>query len=337
MKVLFIVKSLKTPSSRIRILDIIPELEKLGISSDYESIPSNLFKRYALFRKCEKYDAVVFQKKLLTFIEFGMLRKHCRFLVFDFDDAIYHKDASPSKDMKDYLSSSSERRFRRTIEKCNLVVAANRVLASKASETIPDTKIRIIPSPVKMDEILFKSDTEIRGFPVIGWIGTKGNLSFIEYISDALRELRKKQDFVLKIIADGSIEIPGIKTEFVKWSLDVQNRELRSFDIGIMPLSADPYSEGKAAYKLIQYLAAGVPSVCSPVGMNLDFCRNAEYALPAEKPADFAEKILFLVKNCEFRAKLSQSGRKLVKDRFDIGVVAKSYAEALKGSLSQKV
>ena len=336
MKVLFLLKSLKTPSSRIRILDIMPELEKLGIRCDYETFPRNIIKRYVLFRKCEKYDAVVFQKKLLNSIEFAILRKHSRFLVFDYDDAIYYKNASPSQEMKDYLSSTSERRFRRIIEKCDLVVAANRVLASKAGETTPDSKIRIIPSPVKIDEILSRSDTEIRGIPVIGWIGMKGNLTFIEYISDALRELRKKQDFVLKIISDNSIEIPGIKIEFVKWSLDAQNRKIRSFDIGIMPLSADPYSEGKAAYKLIQYLAAGVPSVCSPVGMNLDFCRNDEYAISAEKSEDFAEKILLLVKNCKIRAILSESGKKLVRERFDIGVVAKSYAEALKDNLPQK-
>lgn len=330
MKVLFLVKSEKTPSSRIRMLDMIPGLRKSGIDCTPEILPGNFFERWNLFKKSSDYDVVVLQKKLLNTIEFAKLRKHSRRLVFDFDDAIYLKNASPSTDFKDYRSYTRMRMFSRTVEKSDLLVAANGILAGKAMEIRKDVKVAIIPSPVKVEEILFKTDTEIRETPVIGWIGTKINLIFLEYISPALRELRKENDFILRIISDQEIQLEGIRTEFVKWSLAVQNCGLRDFDIGVMPLSADPFSEGKAAYKLIQYLAAGVPSVCSPVGMNMDFCKDDRYALSALRPEDFTRKILLLIRDRELRKSLSENGMRLVREKFDLKTIVESYGNALK-------
>src|SRR5207249_2245520 len=54
---------------------------------------------------------------------------------------------------------------------------------------------------------------------------------------------------------------------------------LATLDVGLMPLADDPYSRGKCGYKLLQYAAAGVPAIGSPVGTNATIL--AALGLPA--------------------------------------------------------
>lgn len=330
MKILFLLKSAKTPSSRIRILDIIPELESRGLKCFPEFVPKNFFARMRLFGFCKEFDAVVLQKRLLKTIEFFRLRSCSKKLLFDFDDAIYFKNASPSSNLNDYVSKTRMTMFRRIVSKSDIVVAANEILAEKAREFLnPSAKIHVIASPVKMDEIQVKESIEIKGKPVLGWIGTSVNLHYLSNLLSAFLELAKKQDFIVRIISDKPCSINGVETEFIKWSVETQNSEIRRFDIGLMPLSPDPFSEGKAAYKLIQYLAAGVPSVCSPVGMNKDFCSEEKYALPANNPSEFCNQISRLIGDSSLRKRLSEEGRKFVLTNFDIKTIAEKYYRAL--------
>lgn len=324
-KVLFLVKSEKTPSSRIRICELIPYLEKYGISGDVQFLPASCWKRWKLFKKAKDYSIVVLQKKLFSPLEFRKLRKQARFLVFDFDDAIYCRHASCSTKKEDYHSSSRMLKFRRTILGSDLVIAANKVLADKAKE-ISDIPVEIIPSSVAIEDILSKDNYEIHDPPIIGWVGSKSTLRYLEYIAPALRELRKKEEFILRVVADSAPRIADINVDFVPWKLETQYREIREFDIGIMPLTSDPFSEGKSAYKLLQYLAAGVPAVCSPVGMNSEVAENNEYCLKASSFEEFAFQIQKLIDNRNLRETLGHRGRKLVEEKFSTAVVAEKLA-----------
>ncbi len=337
MKVLFLLKSEKTPSSRIRIMDLVPGLREKGIVADIEMIPTSFWKRRALFKNAKAYPVTVLQKRLLSIFDFHELRKNAKRLVFDFDDAIYHKNASCSPDPEDYESSTRMGKFRRTVCGADLIIAANKVLAGKVAEVNPKVPVRIIPSSVSVHNTFLKTDYALSSRPVIGWIGTKSTLRYLDLIAPAFSGLRSKRDFVLRIISNETYRQPGIDIEFVPWSIETQDSGLCGFDIGIMPLSKDPFSEGKAAYKLLQYLAAGVPSVCSPVGMNSEVAGDDEYCLTASDAGQFQHQIERLLDSCELRRKLGQKGRRLVEQKYSIEVVSSSLASVLNEVEGKKV
>lgn len=329
MKVLFLIKSDYTPSSRIRVADLIPFLRTGGIDASVEIIPSGAWARIKLFSRLSSYGVVVLQKRLLKLPEFMLLRNRAKCLVFDFDDAIYLKNASPSTLDADYKSFTRKRRFARTVANSDIVVAANNVLAAAATRFGGAKKIKIIPSAVNSSAITPKENYSLSEIPVIGWTGTKSTLRYLEFIAPALRKAAEKHDFILRIIADKGIDLQGIKTEFVKWELDSQYERIRNFDIGIMPLSSDPFSEGKAAYKLIQYMACAVPSICSPVGMNADAADNGRCALCASSDEEFTDAVCKLLDDENLRLSLGKNSRKAVEEKYSLEAASRLWLELL--------
>ncbi|OGV57253.1 MAG: hypothetical protein A2X45_25225 [Lentisphaerae bacterium GWF2_50_93] len=336
MKILFLLKSETTPSTRIRFLDLRTHLAEAGIEPVMEMIPSSFWRKRVLFRTAAEYDAVVLQKRLLSLFDFCELRRYARRLVFDFDDAIYHKNASCSADPADYGSSTRMGKFRRTVRGADMVIAANRILADKTALVNPKVPVTIIPSSVDCSSFKVKTDYNLQAPPVVGWIGTKSTLRYLELVAPAFAELRSKRDFILRIMSNEKYVQPGINVDFVPWSLEAQNTGLCRFDIGIMPLSRDPFSEGKSAYKLLQYLAAGVPSVCSPVGMNADVSGNDEYCLTASDNSQFCHQMERLLDSCELRRSLGRKGRSLIEEKYSIKAVAGRLSSALKSVVENK-
>lgn len=333
--VIFLVKSAKTPSSRIRIKDLIPFLDQHGIETEIEHIPKKHGERHQLFNKCSNYDMVVLQKRLFSWLEFCELRKKSALLAYDFDDAVYLKNKSPSEKLKDYKSATRERRFKRIVKAADLVIAANSILAEKAGQYTQEDKIKIIPSAVNINNLQPKKDYGLSNPPIIGWVGTQVTQPYLDYLAPQLCELRKEFEFVLRVISDKVYEHTGFETESVEWTLEEENCEIRKFDIGIMPLSADPYSEGKAAYKLLQYLANGVPSVASAVGMNKDVAENENNALLAERPEEFIAKIKRLLIDENLRRKLGQNGHRLIEKEYSREVVGAKFANTIAGIMKR--
>lgn len=334
-RIIFLVKSEKTPSSRIRIGDLVPYLKKKGMEVEVEFIPKSFTGRHKLFKKCAAHDMVVLQKRLFSLFEFRDLRKNAAKLAFDFDDAVYLKNRSPSSNITDYISRTRKRRFKRIVKAADLVIAANPVLAKAAAEYTNESKIKIIPSSVDLKKMEPEKEYNLSSPPVIGWVGSRVTRRYLDYLAPQLCELRKREDFILRIISDTEYRYDGLEIKNIQWSLEVENCEIRKFDIGIMPLSNDPFSEGKASYKLLQYMAAGIPSVASAVGMNKEIAGNDENALLAENPDEFIEKISLLLKNCDLRRKLGQSGRKLIEKQYSRDVVGAKFAEIITAILEK--
>ncbi len=92
---------------------------------------------------------------------------------------------------------------------------------------------------------------------------------------------------------------------------------LSGIDIGIMPLTDDGWSKGKCAYKALRYMAAGVPSVVSPVGMNKEVIREGETGFFASTTIEWFEKLSYLIDNFQKRVQVGQAARKEVISRYD--------------------
>jgi glycosyltransferase involved in cell wall biosynthesis len=154
----------------------------------------------------------------------------------------------------------------------------------------------------------------------IAWIGQRATLAHLEPV----RAMVLDAGFALRVIADAAPE----GTEHVPWTLDGEARALAQCHVGIMPLPDDPFARGKCGYKLLQYYAAGLPAVASPVGTNRALAEGG--ALFAKTPAEFGAALARLRDDPALRAALGAKGRAFASRRYALEPLAERLVRILR-------
>ncbi len=323
-KVVFLIQSHSLPSSRVRVLNLIPELSKYSICSEAIKYPKSFLKKLKLLIKCNAADVVVVQKNLVSYFDMFLIRLLSKKLVFDFDDAVYCRQDS---NKNNYKQHTRYKKFINVVTKADCLFAGNSVLAKAASEFNKD--VEVIPSAVETRHDFLSEHVESSNAVIIGWVGTPMTLPYLELLGSVLRKLAETYNFELRILCSESVEMPGVNVQFVPWSIETQEQEIAKFEIGVMPLPDAEYAAGKCGYKALQYMAAAVPPVVSDVGINHELVLHRESGIVCEKLDDFYEALKELMEEPVLRKKLGREARQRVEKEYSVHVVASKMAQCL--------
>jgi glycosyltransferase involved in cell wall biosynthesis len=238
-------------------------------------------------------------------------------VVFDFDDAIYIRDDNAS----DPFSRTRISRFIRIIKAADKVIAGNPILAEFAGNfcTRP---AEVLPSAVPAKGIPTKDWHKKNPRPVIGWVGGGGNLHHLTIIKSALQRLACKFDFELRVISDVPFSIENVRVVNIPWQLATQEQEIANFDIGIMPIPQNRWTAGKCSYKLLQYMAAGIPVVATDWGFNSHVVTNGESGYLASDDQGFFLCLDRLLNSPEKARRMADNGQKIAVTNFSIEAIA---------------
>src|SRR5262249_22301961 len=94
-------------------------------------------------------------------------------------------------------------------------------------------------------------------------------------------------------------------------------------------LPDDAWSQGKCGLKVLQYMAAGLPVVANPVGVQASFVESGVTGFWAETPESWVEAIGRLVGDAALRRRLGQAGRRRVEHDFHVERGAALWLEVL--------
>ena len=320
-KILMLYQGEKLPSSRVRVLNLVAELKGLGLDVVAQCYPKRFEDRLRLLTKLSSYDLIVLQKKLLTRLDFFLLRHFSKKMAFDFDDAIYMRDDNASQS----YSRTRLNRFRNIVNKSDVVIAGNPFLAAHAKQYNP--RVEVVPSAVPHAGIAIR-DWQVRNAKlVIGWVGGGKNLPHLSIVGDALRHLSQRIDFELRVVSNQEFHLEGVAVKNIPWRLESQEQEIAMFDVGIMPIPKTPWSEGKCSYKLLQYMAAGVPVVATDWGFNRTVVKSGTTGFLAENAHEFYSHILAIDANHELARNMGRQGRLLIEKEYSVTAVGKKMAK----------
>lgn len=358
MRLLAIVPSLydTSPGQRYRIEQWEPLLSARGVEIDYHSFEDEelhaliykagnlkqklrlvaraFARRMALVRRIKEYDAVyVFREAaLLGPPIFERLIHRSRVpLIFDFDDAIFVAYRSPSNGYLSYLKFPAKTR---TI--CRLathVMAGNPYLADYAREV--NSQVTIVPTTIDTEKYLMDETKTVSDPPVIGWSGSYSTVQHLDTLRSALQRLAKEERFRLRVIGTPSYELEGVDVEAMPWRAATETADLSVMDIGIMPLPDDRWSKGKCGLKALQYMALGIPTVCSPVGVNIDIIHDGENGFIAATEDEWIEKLKQLLRDAGLRQRLGRAGRATVEAQYSAVVQAPRVYQILESVVGQ--
>jgi glycosyltransferase involved in cell wall biosynthesis len=227
-------------------------------------------------------------------------------VIFDFDDAIFIGD--------------NEEAVRWMCKNAAWVTPGNEYLA----EYVRNHSDRVTVIPTVVDTERYKArnwqgetTSEVR----VGWSGSDQSIShcLFPYV-DMLAQLQERLGFNLVVITNTRPQIPNrkLRWSYVPWSAETEGDLAQYFDIGLMPLRDDPFQRGKCGLKLLQYMAAGLPAIASPVGVNTAITKEGETGFLAASHNDWARAIELLVGSHPMRASFGEAGRRRCESEYSV-------------------
>jgi glycosyltransferase involved in cell wall biosynthesis len=179
-------------------------------------------------------------------------------------------------------------------------------------------QVTLIPTPVETERFI---PVEHRGTNrpiVIGWIGSASNTRHLNIIQPALKSICAAYGARLLLVgAPANFSLPGVPAEHQLWSYETEPILLSQMDIGIMPLDESIlYAKGKGGYKLFQYMAAGLPVIASPLGINSDIVEHGQNGFLASNYVEWEKYLTILIEQEEERERLGSNGRKLTEEKY---------------------
>lgn len=337
MKILFLTRfSQQGASSRMRFLQFLPWFESAGV----DCVVSPLFDDAMLLEKYQnggysmlallsaywrrihalmgvhQFDFVWVEKETLPWFPAWVERwlLHNVPYALDFDDAIFHNYDLHRSAWVRYIYG---RRIDRLIEGAVLVTVGNRYLANRATAA-GVRRVEIVPTVVDLARHASKPECSVITKLCIVWIGSPSTAQYLQELAAPFGQLAKRQHFTLRVIGAGTINMPGVDVELMDWSIETEVAAIAECDIGIMPLRDTPWEQGKCAYKLIQYMACGLPTVASPIGANKEVVVGNETGFFAETPSDWVNTLELLLSDVALRQRLGQAGRVRVEENYSL-------------------
>jgi glycosyltransferase involved in cell wall biosynthesis len=324
MKVLFLLQGHEQPSSRYRVLQYLPYLKQQGVKATVAVYPHGIRDHRNIYQKMGDYDVVFIQRKRPHPLFLYFLLRRAKKLVYDFDDAVMYRSANASSP----YSATRERRFALTVKAADHVIAGNTFLGEQAR--LYTNHVTVILTAIDLKKYTPKSYAKKKKKITIGWIGSSSTLPYLEHIKGVFEELGKRYNHIeLKVICDSFFD--GEKIPVIKkvWSEKEEIADLKSLDIGVMPLTDDLWSRGKCGLKILQYCGVGIPVVCTPVGVNRDIVQDGINGFWAMTDEEWVEKLSLLIENPALRQEMGLRGREVVRESYSIQACAPRFYRVL--------
>ncbi|MFQ5544524.1 MAG: glycosyltransferase family 4 protein [Acidiferrobacterales bacterium] len=314
-KIIFISKGEHSASTRYRALNYFPYLRDAGWVPEHFAAAQNPFHRLALLRTAASADVVVVLRKTFSLPYLRMLRVAAKRLIFDFDDAIFVRSDGRASRMRNS-------RFLRMLRVCDQVWAGNSYLAG-AAKYHNDT-VTILPTSIQPERYNITVSKPTDSVDLV-WIGSRSTRKYLVDVLPVLESLAPRVPGLrLKIVADFNVDSTALNVRPVAWSNDREAYELASSHIGLAPMPEDPWTQGKCGLKVLQYMAAGLPTVASPAGVHRDLIEHEVSGFLADSANEWCDSLLRLINDPALRQRMGAAGKKRCAEQFSI---AATFAE----------
>jgi glycosyltransferase involved in cell wall biosynthesis len=331
VRAIALIEALDHICARARLEAFAPALAERGCALEYSGIPRDAIGRLRLFSRLDAYDLVILQRRLLPKYQLHFLRRHAQRLMYDFDDAMFHRD---SYHRKGIVSKKRARQFGNIVRAADIVFAGNDFLLQRALRCGADeSAVHLIPFCIETDKYTPSAHPRRPTLDLV-WIGSSSTLQglerqrpLIERLGATLPELR------LRLICDRLTEFAAPPTIKVHWNEETEAAEVAAGDIGICWMPDDDWSKGKCGTKVLQYGAAGLPTIANPVGVHKLLIEHGVTGFLVETVEEWIEAVERLA-DPEMRRRMGRAAREFVERHYSVNALSERFCDLIVGRRS---
>ena len=335
MNVLALIEEPDHVCYRYRIEAFAWALAERGMYLQTAPLERQTLRRLRQLRGARRADAVILQRKLLPIWQLALLRRYARRLIYDVDDAVFQRDSYSGKGPE---STSRTARFWATVYAADAVITGNAYLRRRTLAYVEPGRVHVIPTCLQPESYPAARHHRRGGDVRLVWIGQPRTLASLDraraHLAAAARRL---PGLKLRLICDRSADLGPLEVVPRRWSSTTEGAELADADIGINWLPDDAWSRGKCGLRVLQYMAAGLPVVANPVGMNCRMVVDGRNGLLASTPRQWADAIARLAADPDLRRDFGRCGRRLLERRYSVGVWAAKFADVVRAGTRKRI
>jgi len=279
---------------------------------------NSFLRRFKILFMLNKYDKIFIHREVAhigpPIFEFLIAKVFRKKYIYDFDDATWLPNYSESNAKFHRLKAYWK--VKHCIKWAHCVTPGNQYLANYARQFNPN--ITIIPTTIDtINHHNLQTDYNPEKL-VIGWTGTHTTMHYLDFLVPIIRELEQQFEFDFLIISNEAPTYHLKSIKYIKWNHATEIQDLAKISIGVMPLKQDIWSEGKCGFKGLQYMALGIPTIMSPVGVNKQIIEDKKNGFLVSNPQEWKECLVNLLTDFELRKKIGQAGKQTVIDRYSV-------------------
>ncbi|WP_375586222.1 glycosyltransferase family 4 protein [Cyclobacterium xiamenense] len=286
-----------------------------GQRPSYWQVLGCYWRRLKILLTAGNYDLVCLEKELFPYFPAfpEWLLSRLKGYWVDYDDAVFH-----NYDLGKYalVSRLIPKKIDRVMRWADTVTAGNAYLMQRAERAGAKRVVRL---PTVIDPYRYRKKIhQQQDTLTIGWIGSPSTQKYLNALLPVWEHLRREFDLVFLLVNEKTKPLFPGNVQTIPWTESGEVAALLSMDIGIMPLPDDPWERGKCAYKLIQYMACGLPVVASPVGMNAEVVTNGVNGFLAQTEKEWVDALSRLLKDCSLRKAMGEKGFQRVAEKYTL-------------------
>ncbi len=289
-----------------------------------------LLRRVFLLSSLRKFDCVYIFMNVFPFgppILEKLYLKLSHKVIFDIEDDLLTDDPGSINWIASILKSKKKSEY--LIKYSDNVIASSPDLAKKCNAISRKNNAIFIPPTLEKNRFIPKKTSKNKKI-VVGWTGTFSSRSFLDEIIPQLEELYRKKDFKFMVIGNFQMENKNLDLDVIQWNEVNEIDQLQIFDIGLYPLPQNKWVSGKSGLKALQYMAMGIPAVCSAVGNVLNFIEHDKDGILIYNKHEWISSLGELIDNSEKRKNIGLNARNKFNKDFSQDTIFEKYLDLIK-------
>ena len=248
-----------------------------------------------------------------------ILRKR---IVYDFDDAIWLPNFSPQH--RNVHRLKAYWKVKHMIRWSYKVSVGNQFLADFARRY--NSNVLVVPTTIDPALHRAEADKSSGGPWIIGWTGTHTTVHYLMPLVPVLEQLAQEIPFVFRVISNEppAFDVPNL--EFIPWKKATEIDDLSKFSVGVMPLSDDDWTKGKCGFKALQYMALGIPTIASNVGVNPEIIEHGINGFLADSPQEWLACLRHMYHESARSRAIGQAAAETVHKRYSVAANCALYS-----------
>lgn len=185
---------------------------------------------------------------------------------------------------------------------------------------------------------LYKEDYKNKEPIKLYWNGHEPKMVFMKRLYPVIRKLIKDTNHKIQMIYHTNVQgrEEGI-CKYVRWNAFNWEEIAVNSDIGVVikPLN-NKFQQRKPPTKIISYMAAGLPVVCTPSAADKLVIKHGKTGFFAYTDEEWYKYLKILIENPKLREKMGNAARKYVTKNFSIENISKQYIDFFNELIEKK-